>query len=107
MKVNSCIASVAFALLLAMGMCKDINLDGRPTVSDEEGRPLSFLLIILNYFAAIDRAAGRFRSLGEKENAGPPGSKVSKKLEGLGINPNKLLLFSLSEPPLIMRLWGF
>ena len=79
MKVTSCIASVAFALLLAMGMCKDINLDGRPTVSDEDGRPLSFLLIILNYFATIDRAAARFeKPWGKRECKAPLEAKLAK-----------------------------
>jgi len=36
MKINSYIVSVTMVLLLAMGMCKDIDLEGRPTVSDED-----------------------------------------------------------------------
>ena len=76
MKICSYVVFVAMVLLLAMGMCKDIDLEGRPTVSDEDGRPLSFLLITQTYFVVIDRAAGRCQKPGGKRGTQDPGSKV-------------------------------
>ena len=90
MKINSYIVSVTMVLLLAMGMCKDIDLEGRPTVSDEDGRPLSFLLIIPTYFVVIDRAAGRFQKPGDKRGLQDPLEAKLHMTMGSGYQPHKI-----------------